>query len=43
MYISIFFLLVIQAMNLQSQKSGCVNYAHFRKSGHIYIYIYIYI
>ena len=31
-------------MNLGMNKIGCVNYAHFPKSGYIiYIYIYIYV
>ena len=30
-------LFVTDFMNLQSSKSGCVNYARFRKSGHICI------
>ena len=30
-------LFVTYFMNLQSSKSGCVNYARFRKSGHIYV------
>ena len=30
-------LFITDFMNLQSSKSGCVNYARFRKSGHIYV------
>ena len=36
-------LFVTDFMNLQSSKSGCVNYARFRKSGHILCWHIIYI